>query len=76
MSTTNKPTEVEQRLDGIEDAIASVYAGLCCFKPLPLGRPEHAALAELIQRAAIRNGGQETRPFTMPEHRQIGGVVG
>jgi hypothetical protein len=67
------PTTTEKRLDEIENAIVSLNHGVSCFKPVQLARPEHAGLRVVVERVAARNGGQETRPYVLPGHTQVGG---
>jgi hypothetical protein len=61
------------RLTVVEDAVASLAEGIGAFKPLPLG--QHPALRAILENATVRNGSNETRPYTLPDHRQIVGRV-
>jgi len=69
------PTPTEDRLAALEaqnaalcEAVASLERGIRNFKPLPLGRPENAALAMIV---ASLDGVQE--PFVRPRHHSFPG---
>jgi hypothetical protein len=68
-------TTTEKRLDEIESALVSLNHGVSCFKPVQLARSENASLRAIVERVAARNGGQERRPYVLPEHSHIDGRV-
>lgn len=55
------------------EAIAALNSGVSVIKPIPLSR--YPGLREILEAHAARSGGQEQRPYTMPEHTQIVGGV-
>lgn len=70
MSTDDRLKLTEDRLTRLERGVAALVDFEGRFKPIPLARS--APLRELVEAHA---GGNETRPHTTPEHRQVGGVV-
>ena len=68
------PTTTEQRLDRLEAAIASLAGAVAMFKPV-MNTPANRGLHEIVAEVSARNGGQEARPFVMPEATQVAGRV-
>jgi hypothetical protein len=64
-----------ERLRIVEGATHSLNHGVSCHRPLPLGRPEHAELRDVLAAVAARRAGDpvEPLPYVMPVSNEIVG---